>query len=521
MSRDASPNSITYEYNSNHSSPYRRASPPHEHDILSQLKVQVFEKDQNRRNYNNLLAKFHKLQDELKKVSCIKEQNEVALGQLECDQRNKEIIDLKNKNENLFNDLNERIALNKKLYSENNNLFHELESKTAENQDLQDHICEQEDCLRRLSCEKEEIERKIYNLSQIKEKQEKQILDLTTQVNSLSNQNASLDNLLRSKNDQNMILINDLNEERNINKNLLIELRNKETNLVSCQQKLNLANDNIRGLQNGINNVNNMLKRNKEDIASVDNNLLKESAVLSQLISDNNHLNDLVEDRNAHIKNINNENDILKQNNTEANCENVKLNNLIQAYKKHMVLLISQNKKLAAEIQLLLGRDQELRNILERDGHLQDVRYENDQLINSSLESIKSSMGPGPMPQQVEERKSTTIKRTYSIDRNDNRNGNDNGEEKPIINSNINMSLSRSGINQEMGGSGMNQGMSSNINMSGSGINSGMGGNNNINQDNLKISQDNYEEQDQGEEMVNVDDNEMENENENEQEENI
>ena len=43
MSRDASPNSITYEYNSNHSSPYRRASPPHEHDILSQLKVQVFE----------------------------------------------------------------------------------------------------------------------------------------------------------------------------------------------------------------------------------------------------------------------------------------------------------------------------------------------------------------------------------------------------------------------------------------------------------------------------------------------
>ena len=520
MSRDASPNSITYEYNSNHSSPYRRASPPHENDILSQLKVQVFEKDQNRRNYNNLLAKFHKLQDELNKVSHIKEQNEIALGQLENDQRNKEIIDLKNKNENLFNDLNERIALNKKLYSENNNLFHELESKTAENQDLKDHICEQEDCLRRLSCEKEEIERKIYNLSQIKEKQEKQIFDLTTQINSLSSQNASQDNLLKSKNDQNIILINDLNEERNINKNLLIELRNKETNIVSCQQKLNIANDNIRGLQNSINNLNNMLKRNKEDIASVDNNLLKESAALNQLISDNNQLNDLVEDRNAHIKNINNENDILKQNNTEINCENAKFNNLIQAYKKHMVLLISQNKKLASEIQLLLGRDQELRNILERDGHLQDIRYENDQLINNSLEKIKSSIAPGST-QQVDDRKSSTIKRTYSIERNDNRNGNENGEEKPIINSNINMSLSRSGINQEMGGSGMNQGMSSNVNMSGSGINSGMGGNNNINQENLKISQENYEEQDQGEEMVNVDDNEMENENENEQEENI
>ena len=185
-----------------------------------------------------------------------------------------------------------------------------------------------------------------------------------------------------------------------------------------------------------------------------------------------------------------------------------------------MVLLISQNKKLASEIQLLLGRDQELRNILERDGHLQDIRYENDQLINNSLEKIKSSIAPGSI-QQVDDRKSSTIKRTYSIERSDNRNGNENGEEKPIINSNINMSLSRSGINQEMGGSGMNQGMSSNVNMRGSGINSGMGGNNNINQENLKISQENYEEQDQGEEMLNVDDNEMENENENEQEENI
>ena len=100
MSREASPNSITYEYNSNPSSPYRRASPSpqHEHDILTQLKVKVFEKDQNRRNYNNLLAKFNKLQNELEKISQIKEQHEIALNQLEADQRNKEIIDFNSSN---------------------------------------------------------------------------------------------------------------------------------------------------------------------------------------------------------------------------------------------------------------------------------------------------------------------------------------------------------------------------------------------------------------------------------------
>ena len=94
--------------------------------MLSQLKVQVFEKDQNKGNYNNLLSKFKKLQDELAKISEIKKQHEASLKQFETDQRNKDIIDLKNKNENLFNELNERIALNKKLYRENNNLFREL-----------------------------------------------------------------------------------------------------------------------------------------------------------------------------------------------------------------------------------------------------------------------------------------------------------------------------------------------------------------------------------------------------------
>ena len=220
MSREGSPDSVTYEYHSNNCSPYRRAIP--EHDMISQLRVQVFEKDQNRRNYNNLLANFHKLETELAKIKELKKQNEIALNALECDPRNKEIVDLKNKNENLFNDLNERIALNKKLYSENNNLFHELEAMTTKNEELQDHICEQEDTLRRLTCQKDDLERKIFNLTQIKDKQDKQIVDLNSQINNMNSQNESQANLLRTKNDQNVNLLNELNDERNINKNLLL-----------------------------------------------------------------------------------------------------------------------------------------------------------------------------------------------------------------------------------------------------------------------------------------------------------
>ena len=72
MSRSCSPNSITYEYNSTNCSPFRRTCPTHEHDILSQLKVQVFEKNQNKRNYNTLLENFNKLQEEVAKIAEIK-----------------------------------------------------------------------------------------------------------------------------------------------------------------------------------------------------------------------------------------------------------------------------------------------------------------------------------------------------------------------------------------------------------------------------------------------------------------
>ena len=478
MSREDSPNSNSYEYNSNNSSPNRKAIP--EQDMLSQLKVKVFEKDQNKGNYNNLLSKFKKLQDELAKISEIKKQHEASLKQFETDQRNKDIIDLKNKNENLFNDLNERIALNKKLYRENNNLFRELESKTQENMELQEQIWNQEYLLQRLSCEKEDIEKKIYNLTQIKGKQDKQILDLTSQINILSAKNDDQSNLLKNRNDKNIKLINELNEEKNIYKNLTIELRNKEVNLASCQQKLNCANDDIKALQNNIDNLTNLLTRNKEEISTVDKNLLKESTVLNQLISNNTHLNELVEDRNNHIKTLNIDNDIIKKNNSELNCDNTKFKNLIQAYKKHLILLISQNKKLVAEIQFLLGRDKELRNILERDNYLQDIRYENDNLINSSLEKIKACLDSDPK-QTIEEPKTSSIKKTYSIERNEYNRNND-PKNYNDTNTNINMNGSR-------------------INLDPS----------NINQNNdLRNSQENFEGLDMGEEeMINISENEQ------------
>ena len=417
MSRGVSPNSITYELNNSLSSYKNNAC---EHDVLSNLKVQVFAKDQDKKDFKNLLSMYHNLQDEIAKISEQKNKHEVALNQLESDERNNAIVDLKNKNENLFNELNEKIALNKKLYNENNKLFQELEAKTTQGEDLQDQIQEQVELIKRLTSDKDTIKNKVIHLSQIKEKQELDIHDLNIQINKLNFHNNDQGNILKNKNGQNYDIINILKEEKTIYNNLAIELKNKETTLITSQQELNKNNDNIHLLQSDINNLSNIIKKTHEDISVMNNNYINETSKLNQLKTSNQQSNIVIRDRDEHIKQINIDNDIIKQNNSQINCENNKLCTLLDGYKKHLCLLVSQNKKIASEIQFLIGRDREIKEILERDNHLKDIRYENEQFVNSSKEKIRDYIN-GDIP-TVEKTVTTTIKRTYSIDGNNDRN---------------------------------------------------------------------------------------------------
>ena len=416
MSRGISPKSASHELCNSCCSCREIICNNCNHDMISNLKVQVFAKDQNKKNFQNLLSMYHKLEEELLKITEQKKAHEIALCQLESDCRNNSIIELKNKNENLFNELNEKIALNKKLYNENNQLFQELEARTAQSEHLEDQINEQEELIRTLKCDSEEIKKKVICLSQVKEKQESDIHELTIQINKFNLHSNDQVNILNNKNGQNFEIINILHEEKNINKNLQIELKSKENTIISNQQELNRNNDNIHLIQNNINNVENTIKKNSEDISIVNNNILKETSLINKLCIDNQQLNNLVKDRDMHINQLNNDNNILKQDNNVINCQNEKVCKLLEAYKKHLCLLISQNKKLSCEVQFLLTRDSELKTILERDNHLKDVQYENDQFMNNSIEQIGKCVEGGGITTTVE--KKTTIKRTYSIDGN-------------------------------------------------------------------------------------------------------
>lgn len=417
MSRGVSPQSMTYELNKSSRTTYKNSII--DQDTLSQLKVQVFELDQGRRNYENLLAKFHKLQEDIDNIIKIKNQHEISLRQQESDERNLLIADLKAKNENLFNDLNEKIALNKKLYNENNALFRELESRKKENKCLQEEICKQEEILRKLSYEKDSIEKKVFNLSKIKEKQELDLINFKEEINQLNFKNDDQNNMIRNRSGQNINIYNQLNEEKILNKNLIYELRDKESNVMNNQQKLNVLNENINRLQSEVDNLTNCINKNNNDISVINENLINETNTLNQLISDNSNMNNNIHDREIQITNITNENEALKQDNKILNDDANKINNIFELYKKHLILLVVQNKKIAAEIQLLIGRDAEIKTILDRINYLKDVSEENDREVTNSIERIKPHIDENNFECSSN---NISMRRTYSIEGNEIRN---------------------------------------------------------------------------------------------------
>ena len=107
--------------------------------LITNLKSDIFDKQQNRKDYNTLLNKYNQLQEEISFIS-----SEKQILQKELNKKmhqDKEIInEIKSENENLNQELNKKNIMNKKIYAENNTIYQTLESKSLENKNLNNKI---------------------------------------------------------------------------------------------------------------------------------------------------------------------------------------------------------------------------------------------------------------------------------------------------------------------------------------------------------------------------------------------
>jgi FtsZ-binding cell division protein ZapB len=357
-------------------------------DIISNLKLQVFEKTQRKPNYSNLLSQYNKLKDDYNNIIKMKKELDLILinHNSKSDQSIKEI---KDKNEILCIKLNEQISINQNLYNENNYLYKDIGQRKEQNRKLQEEIKKQQEILNQMSFEKDEYQKNIYNLSLREKEQEIQIQNYKQDIHKLNCVNETTNSIIMSRSGKNIDVNNLISDEKTKKENLLNELKIKENEIKINEQNLKIVNQKLYELKTNMDKINLLIQQQNENINSMNNIETLESTSISKILNDNKNINDNIYNLEENIKLIEKEINELKEGNKGLNTENINLYNIIPKYQKNIEMLKLQNKNLSSEVQLILGRDMEMKLILERTGSLKKIKEDNSNIINESLEQIR------------------------------------------------------------------------------------------------------------------------------------
>ena len=172
-------------------------------------------------------------------------------------------------------------------------------------------------------------------------------------------------------------------KKKKISNDLINEIKTKEKIISENQQKLGKIHNKINLLENDINNLKKSINKNYDQINDTNIDITQEKNTIEKLINDNKELNNLIYNKEIEINHTKEENCHLNKDNIIINQENNNIYEVAMKYRNHLLFLVNQNKNLVSEIQLILGRDEEIKNILQRTEKLKYTLQENKNFMNS------------------------------------------------------------------------------------------------------------------------------------------
>lgn len=357
--------------------------------LISNLKSELFEKEQNRKDYNILENNYNKLKEEILYISNEKQKIKNKYSK-SINENNNIINKYQTDNENINEELNKKNLLNKKLYEENNEMYQILESKAFEKKKYIDKIKEQKIKIKKLKAEKNNFENLICELNIIQKKQEKDIDNLKEGINLLNKNINNYNSNCTLKNEKNEKIISTLSEEKNLKKILKSRLKKKDFELNKLSREFSEIKITLNELEENLNNKKNEYNIIKEEIDKLNNDYAKESTKKINLINDNKNINEIIKTKEKNIKKLNEENNQLKKSNTDLIYFCTNLQNKDNIYKNHILTMTEQNGKLSNELENIINDDENIIYKLTRVDYLKNIKEENKEIISSSLTELKN-----------------------------------------------------------------------------------------------------------------------------------
>ena len=332
---------------------------------ISNLKTRLFDLEQQERDYNALCQKLAQLKKELSILSNTKNRLEQELKQKD-ESYNQRIANLRGENENLQLSYNEKLSLNKKLFTENDALEKEIEARDAEINDLKNRLRDLNNQLSQSLVDKGDLDNQVQKLRNINNSQ-------VNEINKLTNENKNLNDIVDDQNkrlqqaQEEIDMLNNKSNENDMDiQNLNGKLRNLVEDINNTQGALNKNNLENRDLDDKIRNLECQCSNLKCENNNLNNTILKEKALRGERERQNQHLDDVINDNDNQICDLetkyNTVTSIYEQVSLDTNNYKVSNNQL----KQHIMLLTQQNQKLLCELEKVKDQDMRLKTLLSR-----------------------------------------------------------------------------------------------------------------------------------------------------------
>ena len=332
---------------------------------ISNLKSRLFDLEQQEKDHNALKAKLSQLRNQFQLLTSTKNKLEQELKQKD-DTYNQRICNLRSENENLQLSYNEKLSLNKKLFTENDLLEKEIEDRDNELNELRNKLNDLNNNFNQSLADKGDMENQVAKLKAIKASQLNDINKLTKENKNLSQIVSDQDKKLQ-KAQEDIAAMENQSQENDINiQNLNIKLRSLMDDVANTQTTLNKNDLDNRNLDDKLNDLNTQCENLKCENADLNNNLLKEKSLVADKQRQNDNLNALINEHEMQLNDLSDKYNTLNAMYSQATSDSKNSQIENGKLKEHIMLLTQQNQKLLGELENVKDQDLRMKTLISR-----------------------------------------------------------------------------------------------------------------------------------------------------------
>lgn len=355
--------------------------------IISQLKSQLFELEQNEKNYNALNSKVKSLNNDVNILSEEKLRLEYEIKQ-RTEMSDKQIIDLRQNNENLQLELSEKIQVNKKLFADNNSLFRLKESLNNEINDLKLQINSLIDENAEFRSRNNMLESNVVNEKNASSLARNQADNFQRELDKANRTIADLNDIIKNtQNERSSFTMKNEELKRDI-ANANAQLKRKEDNLQFASKQIDDLNNTCQVLKSKVMDNDRNNAQLVSDINQLTNALNAEKSIRNSLEKSNEQMETLLNEKDKENRKLYSDNTELRSQFDRSGIDNKILGNEIDKLRNHIYVLTNQNQTLADELESFVNRDDQLKMQLDRKNRVMNMLNANRSNLEMSLSSL-------------------------------------------------------------------------------------------------------------------------------------